>query len=457
MMATAETTTITADRGFDSRHGFETGRITAPVWLTGIWIALFIIRPWEVLIPQLATIRFERLYVLTVLSVVLASGSFRFRGCMQTYAVILFIAALALSSLFAFDASIAWGEFYKYLTLAVFYFVLLSVIRTPYQLQFIIVCYIVAMAAYLAKAEWEYFIHNRHDFKMGVRRLLGIEGTFGGPNSVASSTVLSLPFLQFLWWRRHEISRSWSRFLRRWFPLFLLLYLLLAITAIVLTNSRSGAVGFAVFVVFFGAIQPHSRNRLRRIIASILALLVVWIFIPEATKGRVTTIWNPAAGPESAKGSADGRKESFWAGVTMFSRSPITGVGIGNTARYRGTFIDGKYVSPHSFYGEILGETGVIGTAAFIILLASLFANIRATKAYARMWPFPTTIVLSDIARTCGYVIVLLLVSGLAGDGLLRFQWLWLAGFALLARNLSETAIRDEMESQNPIDDDLNP
>jgi O-antigen ligase len=184
-----------------------------------------------------------------------------------------------------------------------------------------------------------------------------------------------------------------------------------------------------------------------------LALLVLWIFIPEATKGRVTTIWNPAAGPESAKGSADGRKESFWAGVTMFSRSPITGVGIGNTAPYRGTFIDGKHVSPHSFYGEILGETGVIGTAAFIILLASLFANIRATKGYARTYPLPATIMLSDIARTCGYVVVLLLVSGLFGDGLLRFQWLWLAAFALLARNLSESIIENETASLTQDDD----
>ena len=241
--------TITAGPDYEDRHEIETGPITIPVWMTGLWIALFIIRPWEELIPELSNYRFERVYVLTVLSVVLGTGLFRFRGCMQTYAVLLFFSALAVCTLFAYDSSLAWSEFYKYLTLVIFYFVLLCVIRTPYQLVFIITCYIVTMATYLGKAEWEYFVHDHHQFSMGVPRLLGIEGTFGHPNSVASSTVLSLPFLQFLWWYRHDITHSWPGFVRRWFPQFLVAYFILAVTAIILTNSRSGAVGFTVFVI----------------------------------------------------------------------------------------------------------------------------------------------------------------------------------------------------------------
>ncbi len=198
--------TITADPDYEDHREIETGPITIPVWMTGLWIALFIIRPWEVLIPELSNYRFERVYALTVLGVVFGSGLFRFRGCMQTYAVLVFISALAVSTLCAYNSSLAWIQLYVYLTLVVFYFVLLCVIRTPHQLGFIITCYIVTMATYLGKSQWEYFVYGKHQFQMGVSRLIGIDGTFGAPNSVASSTVVSLPFLQFLWWHRHKIS-----------------------------------------------------------------------------------------------------------------------------------------------------------------------------------------------------------------------------------------------------------
>jgi O-antigen ligase len=446
MIATTQTATIAANHDFDLRHGFETGPITAPVWLTGIWIALFIIRPWEILIPQLATIRFERLYALTVLGVVLASGLFRFRGSTQTIAVMLFIAALGLSTLFAYDTSIAWNEYYKYLTLAVFYFVLLSVIRTPYQLEFIIICYIASMALYLGKSQWEYFVHGRHGFTMGVSRLFGIESTFGNPNSVAGSTVVSLPFLQFLWWHRHTITRTWATYVRRWFPLFLVLYFILAVTSIILTNSRSGAINFTAFVILFGSTQPYTPSRIKRSIVAVLILVAIWEFTPETTKRRISTLWNPAAGPASAKGSADARQESFWIGLAMFSQKPLTGVGIGNTAVFRRAFVDGVYLAPHNFYGEVLGETGLIGAAAFVLVIGSLLVNIRATKVLASRCVHPTSSMLSDLARTCGYVIVLLLVSGMAGDGLRCFQWLWLAAFALLARDFSESIAYGEAE-----------
>lgn len=438
--------TLTADRDFEEHCGIDKGPITTPVWLTGLWIALFIIRPWEIMIPELREIRFERVYALTVLSVVFVSGLAQFRGCMQTYAVLFFLSILAASTVFAYNTTIAWTHFYTYLTLVVFYFVLLSVIRTPHQLEFIITCYIATMAIYLGKAQWEYFVYGHHQFTMGVPRLLGVDATFGGPNSVASSTVVSLPFLQFLWWHRHDITLSWPVFVRRCFPGFLIVYLILAVTSIILTNSRSGAVGFTVFVVLFGKLQPRFHKKIKRSIVTVLLLGVVWTLMPEVTKGRLTTLWNPEAGPKSAQGSVEGRKESFLAGLAMFSQHPVIGVGLGNTALYRSRFIDGQPVSPHNLYGEVLGETGTIGVAAFVFLIASLFANIRATRALAEHCVHPTTTMLSDVATSCGYVIVLLLVSGMAGAGMVRFQWLWLAAFALIGRNLSESIACDEME-----------
>jgi hypothetical protein len=151
-------------------------------------------------------------------------------------------------------------------------------------------------------------------------------------------------------------------------------------------------------------------------------------------------------------GSAKTRPQSFWAGIEMFSQEPLTGVGIGNTAVYRRAFIDGVYLAPHNFYAEVLGETGLIGAVAFLFVIAALFLNIRRTRLLERHISHPTITVLADLAKSCRHVIVLLLISGLAGDGLLRFQWLWLAGFALLTRNFSESIAGDQMESPHPDD-----
>jgi hypothetical protein len=74
-----------------------------------------------------------------------------------------------------------------------------------------------------------------------------------------------------------------------------------------------------------------------------------------------------------------------------------------------------------------------------LFVIGSLLCNIQRTRALATHFLHPTMTMLWELSTVCGYVIVLLLISGLAGDGLLRFQWLWLAGFALLTRSFSES------------------
>jgi O-antigen ligase len=176
--------------------------------------------------------------------------------------------------------------------------------------------------------------------------------------------------------------------------------------------------------------------------------------MPESTRGRISTIWDPSAGPASAKGSADTRKESFFIGLDMFSRMPLTGAGIGNSAVYRQRELDGVFLASHNLYGEVLGETGLIGAMAFTFLIGSLITNVRSTKRLEKHHSCPKTRMLSEVATTCGYAIFLLLLFGLAGAGILRFHWLWLAAFVLLARNFSESVVRNEIESSTYVDED---
>lgn len=410
---------------------------SVPLWMAAFYVALFIIRPWEELFPWLGAIHFERVYAIGMIAAVLFSQKTRFQMTSQSISVIFFLMGLFLSALLAVNPSLATDSFYSYLSLVVFYFILIMVIRSPYDLVFMVVCYIFAMAVYLAKSQWEFFVHGQHRYTMGVVRMVGIESTFGGPNSLAMSIVVSLPMALLLWTFRKEISANWPPFWHKWFPRFIIIYFGIAISSIILTNSRSGFVSLILFVTLVGFKGKGIGKKLLYLLIGALIVIVAWQFIPEENKGRFRTIWAPEAGPNSAQSSADGRIEGFRAGMTMFDRFPITGVGIGNFIGYRVHHVDGVPLQAHNLYGQVLGETGLIGGVTFLMMVMITLKNCRKIKVQSNNHLDPTLSILSGLAIACRNSIVLLAFTGLFGHNLLRFNWLWLAAFSALALQFS--------------------
>jgi O-antigen ligase len=403
------------------------------IWLAGFYVALFIIRPWEQLLPALGDLHFERIYALFMIAVVLASRGVRLDATFPTVAVSLFMLALGASSLLAVDPNLSWKPFYEFLTLAVFFFVLLLAIRTPYELVFLVLCYIGAMGTYLAKAEWEFFINGRHRMAMGVRRLIGLEATLGGPNSLAISIVVSLPMVLFLFSMRKSICARWPAAWRKLLTPAIGLYLALATSALLLTKSRTGAVSFVLFV---GLVALRGRGVARKLLYTVGgALLLGGIFIAasEEAQNRIRTIWDPSAGPANAKESAEGRIAGLKAGLQMFADQPLTGVGLGNYVSYRVGRLDGVPLLSHNLAGEVLGETGILGTGAFCLLVLAILHTCSKAVRLAQKRAGPTVEVLSAFAVACRDSVLLLLFEGLFAHNLQRFNWFWLAAFAVLA------------------------
>jgi O-antigen ligase len=300
------------------------------------------------------------------------------------------------------------------------------------------------MGVYLAKAEFEYFFHGAGQYRMGVWRLLGIEETYGDPNSVAGSTVLSLPILYCLWKVRRQFTETWPRIWRRVFPLCLVLYFVLATMAVVLTNSRSGMLGIAVFLFLTVLVGASLRRKVVGTIGALVLIGVIWLVMPEESRNRLRTVWDPSQGPKNAQESAEGRIEGLKAGWAMFTGFPLTGVGIGSFAAYRVAYGDGVDLNAHNLIGQMLGETGALGTGAFALMLAALFTNCRRTKALATERPCETAAMLSRLAVACRDSVILLVFFGMFGHNMLRFNWLWLAAFALLCRRFSEAVCNEE-------------
>jgi len=412
------------------------------MWMTGFWMVLFILQPWDQLFPELGEWHFERFYALAVIILVLDCGLFRLTDSWQTFGVLTFLFAVMLSWLFAVSPAEGWDDFYVYATMVVFYFILISVVRTPYDLVFICLCYVGGMAVYLLKSEYEFFVHGHYVHTMGVKRLIGIETLYGGSNALAASTVLTMPVAWFLWQTRREFTKTWPVVFRQLLPFCLVVYACLAASAVVLTNSRSGMLGFVLFVLAVGHFSGKLSTKLYGAVGGILLIGVIWLIIPEENRGRVRTIWAPETGPASAWASAYGRVEGLLASLVMFERFPVTGVGVGNFIPYRVANVDGIELQPHNLYGQVLAETGLVGTVAFLLLIGPTLANCRKTRRLARAKPDPVLRLLSPLAGACLISLLLLLFFGLFGHNLLRFHWLWIAAFGLLCRMFAEAAAR---------------
>lgn len=402
-----------------------------PLWMAAFYIALFILRPWE-LLTWLAAIHFERLYGICMILVLLFSRKKQFIFTFQSVAVLLFLGGISMSALFAQNPSLSWVGVYDYATLVIFFFILFMVILNSYELTFMVTCYIVTMAVYLAKSQWEFFVNGQHTYDMGVYRLTGIESTFGGPNELAMSIVASLPFVILLWNYRKEFSFAWPDFWRKIFPLFILFYFALAIFSLVMTHSRSGIVGLVLFVALAVFQERGFSKKMKYALVAAAFLAILWQVMPPQYQGRIRTMWAPETGPRNAQISAEGRIEGYKAGIIMFERFPLTGVGINNFIEYRVAHVDGVALNAHNLAGQVLGETGLIGGITFLLLVITILVNCRKVKILPKNSSDQTFDVLSNLAVAFRTSLILLAFEGMFGHNMLRFNWLWLAAFSAL-------------------------
>lgn len=443
-------TSSRSDTTISTIYGAPQGKVvppSLPVLLAAFYVALFIIRPWEQLFPGLGTIRFERIYAILMIAVAFLSASSFPQTKRQDAAVLFFLFTLVITSLLGIDPTHSWDTIYIYITLIIFYFVLLKVIDNPYELVFMAISYILAMGLYLGKSLWEYFIHGAGEWEMGVYRLTGINITHGDPNSVAPSILYSLPILVFLFNTRHMITCEWPTFWQKLFTKGLLIYTVIALASLILTRSRGGFVGLVFFVVLLALHKKGIIKKFARFIGLLALCLFGFMLLPSDIQDRYRTLWAEDAGPKNAYQSASGRWEGFIAGVEMWKHNPLTGVGPGNFASYHQLYLKGPATQAHNLIGQTLGETGLLGISGFFIMIVVVWLNYKQTQKLTSNNRDPTQIVLSRFTMACRDIILLLLFSGLHGHNLYRFNWLWVAAFCSLALNFAYNRAAELKES----------
>jgi O-antigen ligase len=195
----------------------------------------------------------------------------------------------------------------------------------------------------------------------------------------------------------------------------------------------------------------------RTLAVAAAVVLGMWLVAPSEQKDRLRTIWDPTAGPANAQASAKGRWDGFLAALKMLEARPLTGVGVGNFLPYRVSNVDGVGLVAHNLPGQVLGETGWLGGICFGLMVHAIWRSARRLAApsilEARGEMF------QEFAVALKLSLALLLLFGLSLHNALRFNWIWIAAFGVLAwefRDLEEQrsddaiAVLDQFEPAEP-------
>ena len=398
--------------------------------MVAAYMVLFLVRPWEILLPQLQALRFERVFAIAMIGVVLLTRRST-RWASQSSAVIAVFLAAILSAYRAWQGELAWPQVYQYATVVITYFLMRSVCRNWSDLMWLVLTYVGTMHLYLTKSLWEYFVHNRHVYAQGVSRLTGIEVTYGEPNAVAMSAVVTLPLWLCLWRTRHGLSWAWQSTLRKAFGIGLITFPAAVFLAVGLTNSRAGMAALAAFIGGAMWLGVEQRKPIRLAVLACILIVGLFVVAPEAQRNRLRTLWNPDIGPANARESAGGRWQGLLAALDMVQARPLSGVGLGNFVAYRVSYLDGVGLLAHNLPGQLLGEMGWVGAVCFAWFLLVLWRNSRRLQQSTagvfelrHFWQF---------AMMSQLTILLLLFFGLSLHNALRYNWLWLAAFVTLA------------------------
>lgn len=400
-----------------------TKQLSAVLVMVCIYIFLFIERPWES-IRYLQHIPIERPFAIALIIVAFMAGRFKIVSSPTNKWVYSLLLLHFILAPFAFIPESAVDQGIEYAKMVVLYLLMLSVADDEESLKMLIKAFVFSMMIYVLHSLWEY--HNgRHDFKMGITRMLGVDSTFNDPNAFGASVVLSLPFVYVL--LRSETSRL--------FRLSYYIYFALVVLCVVRTGSRSSAIAL-VFLLLFWSVLQRGKLRILMPAVCIVSIFAVWMVMPAHKRDRIRTLWSDDTGTVGGQMSAKGRIIGWQVSWKMFEREPLTGVGAGgnNFIGYRmANNIDEEghesATESHVLYGQVLAEFGVLGPILLAGLIVTVWRCCYLARSHLRVIGAE-----SGFAYMLGGAIItsliLLMLLGFSGHNFYRPLWLWLAAWA---------------------------
>ena len=279
------------------------------IWLLGFYMWLSIHRPYEYY-PALGALHVEAIYMLFLIAYWLAAPNKHWPINRMQAAVLFFTFAFVVSwAVSPFAAQPMCVEVVEsFASILVFYFLVVTCVREEKDLKLLVLFFIGAVGLYMSHSMLEY-CNGRHEWRMGISRMIGVDLTHNNPNAFAATLVFALPFTLPLWATKPS-------------PLVcigLIGFTLGAIACILLTGSRSGLVGLLAFGMLF---LSGTRYRKTGMVLLAGAACVAVVALPGELQNRFMTLIDSSYGPSNAEVSAQGRFDGLMAGLKLLSRVP---------------------------------------------------------------------------------------------------------------------------------------
>lgn len=229
---------------------------------------------------------------------------------------------------------------------------------------------VVLLVGYLQLANWV----SAH----GVTNVPRPVSLFGNPNFLGAFLIVLIPLVL------SRVAASRSRFIQ----MVMVIYALLALALLFLSNSRGAWLGLAAGVVVWAALWLALHDRLstgywrawwnarRAREKTLLALVVVGILIAIIGAGALFARSFSVSGRDTGL-----RAELYTAAVQMFAEKPVTGQGLftygRELVRLPGIEPDKPHSHAHDVPLQVAAELGLIGLAALVVTLVVIVRAVR--------------------------------------------------------------------------------
>lgn len=410
-----------------------------------------------VAIPQhrfrfLEDIHFERIIMLLSWAVLIFSNKIKIRFSRITLLILLFYFWMLISYFFSpyqnFKVAQWWFE--NYWKLIIFYFLILFSINDIKDLFFIFAGFVVVLFLYQMHSWYDFLHGGSYVWQQGIKRMSGVwgGGELGAANQFGMVALFSIPFT-FFWF--NATKKRVSKF-------FLSFSFFMSFASIIYSGTRAAMVSLILFILLI--IINRKQKNFKILILFSLLFLIILLVLPEGLKHRYfgfisdkeAETQNETASDKIARDSALGRVEGLQDGWKLFLKRPVFGYGPGSSAIARNEIneVVAKRDDPlelHSLYGQVLSETGFIGTFLFLLIIIIYLYQLNSIKNIERI-DLEDFIIINNYKLLLQNFILLLLFYGFFSHTLYRYYWLLLfachgAFMDIITHNYTDrTAIR---------------
>ncbi len=373
--------------------------------------------------PILAAIHFERIVMLIAWIILIFSKRINIRVTKIAVFVLIFYIVLNVSYLLSpyqnYYLSQHW--FANYWKIMILFFLILFSINDIKDISYIFTGFVVILFLYQAHSWFDFLHGGSYVWQAGIKRMVGIwsEGV-GAANYFGMIALFSLPFALF-WFKATEDKKI---------KIVMVFYFIMTFFSILYSGTRGAMLGF----IFFLLINIRSWKLLKISIPIFILLSTFYVFLlPDYLKHRFFSLTplhsetNYKIGDkfeEGARKSALGRLTGLKDGFKIAKRGPIFGNGPGSSALVRKEVNKELYYDEetdwqlHSLYGQVMAETGFLGTIMFFSIIILYFYQFRRIKDITK-----TNSGLGNYKLALQNGLLLLLFYGFASHTLYRFNW----------------------------------